>query len=194
MTFPSANQQNDPTSNTAPILTDRASKNFYVTPMGKGRNARQVQRNESEDETESGVGMSVLGSILGSALGLGPMFEIGFEAMKSAMEISEAMEGARSVVTDVNLNPAALLRPELAFNFKSFQQNQRPPIPALAKLSHGEEETAKKRSWSSGEGDFLLAARLAESRRRSVASNPVSPVRGVSPSDRAGPSGSRASK
>lgn len=157
MSFPASDRQNqDPTSNSAPILTGRSASNFYVTPMGNGRPAKVLEKSrEDEEDPMAGIGFSIMGSVIGGALGLGPLFEIGLEALKGGIEVSDAKPGSRDVAMDVNLNPAAQIRPDLAFNFRS--------LPSGKPSKQEEEEAAKaeaeksKRSWNSGEGSFLKA-------------------------------------
>lgn len=169
MSFPSYDRQTDsPTTTGAPMITGRAAANFYVTPMGGGRPAKVLEKSrEAEDDPVSGIGFSIMGSVIGGALGLGPMFEIAFEAMKIGVEISESQLGSRQALQDVNLNPAALIRPDLAFNFRSIPNGRQ---------AMKEEEEAKaaassknKRSWNSGEGEYI---RQHLAQRRSGASGP----------------------
>lgn len=176
MSFPAYERETDhPTSTAAPILTGRSAANFYVTPMGNGRPARMVEnKKEAEEDPVAGMGFSILGSVIGGALGLGPMFEIAFEAVKTGLEIGEGQVGSTGIVEDVNLNPAALLDPSRAFNFKALATKR-----SSSDERAEEEEAAKsKRSWNSGEGDYLLAQRLAHKRQSSVASNPVMQMKG----------------
>ena len=92
----------NPTESGHALLTSRTSSNFFVAPMGKGSNARLVEKvDEEEDGPMSGIGFSILGSIIGGALGLGPMFEVAFEAMKTGLELSEGRGSAVSFVPDI---------------------------------------------------------------------------------------------
>lgn len=190
MTFTSYDQAAlNPTESGHAVLTQRSNSNFFVAPMGKGRNARLVEKVEEEDDNPmSGVGFSIMGSVIGGALGLGPMFEVAFEAMKTGLEMSESSGSAVSFVPDVNLNPAAILRPDLAFNFKSFTPSSGMSSNGV-KLKVSDEEDKPKRTWSSGEGDFLLAARFADQRRRSVLASPVVTSKGLTPGGRESKSG-----
>lgn len=157
----------------APLLTNRSASNFFVTPMGRGRPARRVEhKEESEEDPVAGMGFSILGSVIGGALGLGPMFEIAFEAVKTGLEIGEGQISSGNLVEDVNLNPAALLDPSRAFNFKNMPQK------ASAEPEKKDDEKQPKRSWNSGEGGFLLAQRLAVKRQSVVATNPVLQMKG----------------
>lgn len=167
-------EQLHPTPAAAPLLTGRSDSNFFVTPMGRGRPARRVENKaESEEDPVAGIGFSILGSVIGGALGLGPMFEIAFEAVKSGLEVGEGQISSSNFVEDVNLNPAALIDPSRAFNFKGLAQ--RPVREGEPK--EREDEAKPKRSWNSGEGGFLMA-RLAHKRQGSVAANPVLQMRG----------------
>jgi hypothetical protein len=177
MSCPSQQQASEhPTSNGSPILTARSSSNFYVTPMGKGRPARIVEnkKGEEEDDGVAGMGFSILGSVIGGALGLGPMFEIAFEAVKTGLEIGEGQLSSANVVEDINLNPAALLDPSRSFNFKSLSAKSQGPEANKDK----EDEDKPKRSWNSGEGDYMLTQRLASKRRLALATNPVMQMKG----------------
>ena len=166
----------NPTETGHAVLSSRSNSNFMVAPMSAGHSARLVEKVEEEDESPvSGIGVSILGSVIGSALGFGPMFDFAFEAVKTGIEFGEGRGAIVSYVQDVNLNPAAILRPDLAFNFKSFHPN---PTPTYLKPK--DEDEKPKRTWSSGEGDFLLASRLAAKRNGNGSVNSIG-SRGLSP-------------
>lgn len=165
-------QSNDSTV-TQPKVSARTSSNFFVTPMGRGKVAPQRAQEHEEDDPAAGMGFSIMGSVIGGALGLGPMFEIAFEAIKTGMELSDDKDRlSKSGLDDVNnLNPAAAIRPDLAFNFRSMGDQKK-----LEERERADDEkrNASKRSWNSGEGQFMLG-KLAEKRRDSIGSNPVLP-------------------
>lgn len=175
MSFPSHDaSESNPTAVSQPMLTGRSASNFYVTPMSGGRPGKMVERtHEAEAEPVAGMGLSIMGSIIGGALGLGPMFEIAFEAMKTGLEISEGQGASSQIAMDVNLNPAALIRPDLAFNFRRLP-TAKPEEEAAAEI----EARAAKRSWNSGEGDYLTAQQQARRRGRSSGYSPVPQLKG----------------
>lgn len=154
-----------------PKVSARTSSNFFVTPMGRGKVAQKVHEQE-EDDPAAGMGFSIMGSVIGGALGLGPMFEIAFEAIKTGMELSDAKLNNGNTDDVNNLNPAAAIRPDLAFNFRSIGDQKK--LEDERERAADEKRNASKRSWNSGEGQFMLG-KLAEKRRDSVAANPVLP-------------------
>jgi hypothetical protein len=150
-------------------VSARTASNFFVTPLGRGKVAQKVHEHE-EDDPAASMGLSIMGSVVGGALGLGPMFEIAFEAIKTGMEISDGKNQLNNTEEINNLNPAAAIRPDLAFNFRSIGE-QKKQAEQKANVDD-EKRNQAKRTWSSGEAQFLLG-RLAEKRLDSLGANPV---------------------
>lgn len=170
------NTVNEPHSVSQPILSRLSSANFFVAPMGNGKPARIMERGKPNGEKEGAdpggeIGMSILSTLFLGALGLPPMMHLGVEAMLAARDFSEGQPTSSQVVPDVNLDPAALLRPDLAFNFRKMGEAKE------AACEKDEEERKKKLGLRGADVRFLSTQ---QSKRRSTprGSALVPPLRG----------------
>lgn len=167
------NNVNSPTEAGRPLLSARSASNFVVAPMGNGRPARLLEKGEpKEDDPVAGMGFSILGSVIAGATGLGPLLEVAWEAMKTGLELSENDPGSTQIAPDVNLNPAMVVRPELAFNFRK-RHDEDAIAAAERRAAELDARSGSGRTWNSGEGAYLDAQRKkrANSRGSMVAAN-----------------------